>query len=191
MSRTAAFDKQAAIKAARDVFWRDGYAETALPALEKATGLNRSSIYNTFGSKRGLFDAAVDNYLEEVVRPRLRPLLVDAVSPTALTDYITGLGHAFEALDHASGCLLVNASGSGFAQDEQVCRVINDYLNELRGAIAHGVGAARPELGSAEQTRLFDAITGLIISAFTLARVDTTLAIDTLGTAHDLLTGQG
>ncbi|WP_283116788.1 TetR/AcrR family transcriptional regulator, partial [Corynebacterium stationis] len=98
MSRTAAFDKQAAIKAARDVFWRDGYAETALPALEKATGLNRSSIYNTFGSKRGLFDAAVDNYLEEVVRPRLRPLLVDAVSPTALTDYITGLGHAFEAL---------------------------------------------------------------------------------------------
>lgn len=191
MSRTAAFDKQAAIKAARDVFWRDGYAETALPALEKATGLNRSSIYNTFGSKRGLFDAAVDNYLEEVVRPRLRPLLVDAVSPTALTDYITGLGHAFEALDHAPGCLLVNASGSGLAQDEQVCRVITDYLDELRGAIAHGVGAARPELGSAEQTRLVDAITGLIISAFTLVRIDTTLAVDTLGTAHDLLTGQG
>lgn len=189
MSRTAAFDKQAAIKAARDVFWRDGYAETALPALEKATGLNRSSIYNTFGSKRGLFDAAVDNYLEEVVRPRLRPLLVDAVSPTALTDYITGLGHAFKALEHAPGCLLVNASGSGLAQDEQICRVITNYLDELRGAIARGVGAARPELGSAEQTRLVDAITGLIISAFTLVRVDTTLAVDTLGTANDLLTG--
>src|SRR5699024_8560368 len=44
-------------------------------------------------------------------------------------------------------------SGSGLAQDEQVCRAITDYLDELRGAIAHGVGAALPELGSAEQTR--------------------------------------
>src|SRR5699024_9850897 len=162
MSRTAAFDKQAAIKAARDVFWRDGYAETALPALEKATGLNRSSIYNTFGSKRGLFDAAVDNYLEEVVRPRLRRLLVDAVSPTALTAFITGLGHPIAA-----------------------------RLGARRGARADGGGAARRQLGSAALTRSCDAIAGLIISALTLARGDTTLAIDTLGTAHERLTGHG
>lgn len=187
MSRSAAFDKQAAITAARDVFWRDGYAETALPALEKATGLNRSSIYNTFGSKRGLFDAAVDNYLDEVVRPRLQPLLADVVAPTALSDYLTGLSNAFDNLENSPGCLLVNASGSGLAQDERVCRVITNYVEELRRAITHGVSAARPELASTQSTRLVDAIVGLIISAFTLVRVDPKLAIDTLGSARELL----
>ena len=187
MSRSAAFDKQAAITAARDVFWRDGYAETALPALEKATGLNRSSIYNTFGSKRGLFDAAVDNYLDEVVRPRLQPLLADVVAPTALSDYLTGLSNAFDNLENSPGCLLVNASGSGLAQDEHVCRVITNYVEELRSAITHGVSAARPELASTQSTRLVDAIVGLIISAFTLVRVDPKLAIDTLGSARELL----
>lgn len=187
MSRSAAFDKQAAITAARDVFWRDGYAETALPALEKATGLNRSSIYNTFGSKRGLFDAAVDNYLDEVVRPRLQPLLADVVAPTALSDYLTGLSNAFDNLENSPGCLLVNASGSGLAQDEHVCRVITNYVEELRRAITHGVSAARPELASTQSTRLVDAIVGLIISAFTLVRVDPKLAIDTLGSARELL----
>ncbi|MEZ5189149.1 MAG: helix-turn-helix domain-containing protein [Microbacterium sp.] len=44
-----------------------------IPDLEKATGLSRSSIYHSFGSKRGLFDAAVDTYLDQIVRPRLLP----------------------------------------------------------------------------------------------------------------------
>ncbi|MDD0859753.1 TetR/AcrR family transcriptional regulator [Arthrobacter alpinus] len=45
-----------------------------LPDLERATGLSRSSIYHAFGSKRGLFDAAVASYLSEIIRPRLQPL---------------------------------------------------------------------------------------------------------------------
>ena len=187
MSRTAAFDREAAIRAARDVFWRDGYAETALPTLEKATGLNRSSIYNSFGSKRGLFDAAVDNYLDEVVRPRLRPLHADVVAANALNDYLTGLSRAFENLDPAPGCLLVNASGSSLVHDAEVSRVITDYLEELRGAVARGVNAALPELEPLEAQRRVDAIAGLIISAFTLVRLHPESAIQTLDTARALI----
>lgn len=187
MTRTAAFDKEAVIRAARDVFWREGYVETALPTLEKATGLNRSSIYNSFGSKRGLFDAAVENYLNEVVRPRLRPLLADVVTPTALANYLSGLSKAFEHFDSAPGCLLVNASGSSLAHDTEVCRVITDYLDELRAAMERGVSAAHPELEANELTRLVDAVTGLIISAFTLVRINPDLAIQTLGAAKALV----
>lgn len=187
MTRTATFDRETVIRAARDVFWHEGYAETALPTLEKATGLNRSSIYNSFGSKRGLFDAAVDNYLDEVVRTRLRPLLADDVAPTALADYLSGLSKAFEHLDSAPGCILVNASGSSLAHDTEVSRVITDYLDELRAAMERGISAVHPELESNEQTQLVDAITGLIISAFTLVRVNPDLAIQTLGAAEALV----
>lgn len=188
MTRTAAFDRETVIRAARDVFWREGYAETALPALEKATGLNRSSIYNSFGSKRGLFDAAVDNYLNEVVRPRLRPLTQESVEPTALSDYLSGLSKAFEKLESAPGCLLVNATGTTLAHDPEVCRVITNYLEELRSAVTAGVRAAKPHLDSPTQSRLVDAITAMTISSFTLVRVDRSQAISTLNTARKLLT---
>lgn len=188
MTRTAAFDREAVIRAARDVFWREGYAETALPTLEKATGLNRSSIYNSFGSKRGLFDAAVDNYLNEVVRPRLRPLHADVVSPTALADYLSGLSKAFEHLDSTPGCLLVNATGSTLAHDPEVSRVITSYLEELRNAFVAGVRAAKTQLDAPAQSRLVDAITAMTISSFMLVRVDRSQAINTLNAANKLLT---
>lgn len=188
MTRTAAFDRETVIGAARDVFWREGYAETALPTLEKATGLNRSSIYNSFGSKRGLFDAAVDNYLDEVVRPRLRPLTQESVEPTALSDYLSGLSKACEKLESAPGCLLVNATGTTLAHDPEVCRVITNYLEELRSAVTAGVRAAKPHLDSPAQSRLVHAITAMTISSFTLARIDRSQAIRTLDTARKLLT---
>ena len=188
MTRTAAFDRETVIRAARDVFWREGYAETALPTLEKATGLNRSSIYNSFGSKRGLFDAAVNNYLDEVVRPRLRPLTQESVEPTALSDYLSGLSKACEKLESAPGCLLVNATGTTLAHAPEVCRVITNYLEELRSAVTAGVRAAKPHLDSPDQSRLVDAITAMTISSFTLVRIDRSQAIRTLDTARKLLT---
>jgi AcrR family transcriptional regulator len=80
MGRTRAFAEIDVVRAARGVFWNRGYEETSLPDLEAATGLNRSSIYHSFGSKRGLFDAAVESYLDDVVRPRLEPLRAELQS---------------------------------------------------------------------------------------------------------------
>ena len=59
MGRTRTFDESDATRSALGVFWDQGFDGTAVPDLEEATGLSRSSIYHAFGSKRGLFDAAV------------------------------------------------------------------------------------------------------------------------------------
>ncbi len=53
MARTQGFDRDVVVRAARTLFWRAGFEGASVPALEEATGLSRSSIYNTFGSKRG------------------------------------------------------------------------------------------------------------------------------------------
>lgn len=74
MGRTRSFAEDEAVHAALGAFWGGGYESTAVPELERVTGLSRSSIYHSFGSKRGLFDAAVTAYLDDVVRPRLAPL---------------------------------------------------------------------------------------------------------------------
>ena len=74
MGRSQEFDTTAVVAAALDVFWARGYEGASLGDLESATGLSRSSLYNSFTNKRGLFDAAVQLYLDHVIRPRLRSL---------------------------------------------------------------------------------------------------------------------
>ena len=48
MGRTATFDRADAVRAARGVFWNQGYEATSIPDLEQATGLKRSSLYHAF-----------------------------------------------------------------------------------------------------------------------------------------------
>ncbi|MFE5338062.1 TetR/AcrR family transcriptional regulator [Isoptericola sp. NPDC056573] len=190
MGRAQGFETEQAVRAAREVFWRDGYAEASVPALERATGLNRSSIYHAFGSKRGLFDAAVQSYLDEVVRPRLRPLVADDVAPGALVEYLTGLRAALARADEVqgtSGCLLVNTSSSPIAADDAVRRTVADYRAELRAALRRGVVARRPDAADADVDRLADVCTALVISAFTLVRVDPPSALHCLDTAVEVL----
>ncbi|WIY82893.1 TetR/AcrR family transcriptional regulator [Propionimicrobium sp. PCR01-08-3] len=190
MARTLAFDRDAAVRSAREVFWRDGYAEASLPALEEATGLSRSSIYNSFGSKRGLFDAAVQSYLNEVIRPRLRPLQQESVDRSAILDYLDGLRDAFSRAAGLPGCLLVNTAGTTLAADSEVARIITDYRLELRTAIGNGVSAHLAGDDPADMERLTDTVTDLVIAAFALVRVAPDVAIHTLATARDTVTGE-
>lgn len=190
MARTQDFDSDAVVRAARTVFWGTGFEEASIPRLEEATGLSRSSIYNTFGSKRGLFDAAVQNYLDEVVRPRLEPLTAEPVAPDAIVTYLTGLRAAFETIDSMSavnGCLLINAAGTPIAKDPHVASVIAEYRAELHGALARGVRAHSPELAEAALAHASDNVTGLVIAAFALARVAPVEAARSLSTALELL----
>lgn len=191
MARTLAFDRESAIRAAREVFWRDGYATVSLPALEAATGLSRSSIYNSFGSKRGLFDAAVQSYLDDVIRPRLRPLQQANVTPTALADYLDGLQHAFSHASPPPGCLLVNTASTPLAEDDHVAEIIAAYRSELHAAIGNGVRARFPDADVHDHTRMTNTVTDLIVAAFALVRVAPSVALGTLATAQDTIARQG
>ncbi|GAA3763796.1 TetR/AcrR family transcriptional regulator [Streptomyces tremellae] len=56
------FDVDAAVDAAMIQFWRDGYADTSVDDLSRATGLNRSSIYSSLGAKDTLFLRCLERY---------------------------------------------------------------------------------------------------------------------------------
>ncbi|MFE4858484.1 TetR/AcrR family transcriptional regulator [Streptomyces sp. NPDC056670] len=56
------FDVGVALDAAMVQFWRAGYADTSLDDLSRTTGLNRSSIYSSFGDKDALYLRCLDRY---------------------------------------------------------------------------------------------------------------------------------
>lgn len=192
MGRMPSFERSAVVDAARDVFWRRGYAETGIAELEQATGLTRSSIYNAFGSKRGLFDAVLAAYLDDVVRTRLRPL--GGGDPGALEAYIAEMR---DGIEHDTprarlGCLLLNAGSSSLATDDvEVRTTISSYAAEMRGAIRAAVADRRPDLAPDAVDALAAVCASLVVAGLTLARADRDGALATLASVPTTLESWG
>ncbi|MEZ0494518.1 TetR/AcrR family transcriptional regulator [Kineococcus sp. TBRC 1896] len=191
MGRSQTFDTATVVRAARTLFWQRGYEDVSVPDLEEVTGIKRSSLYHAFGSKRGVFDAAVDSYLEDVVRPRLRPLQGPDVAPEALvTTYLGGLRAALADGRPAAlqtGCLLVNSATAPVGRDEAVAQVVHDYRAELHAAFRRGALAA----GVAAPEQVATLCTSAVVSAFVLARIDPAEAVATLDAVLDVVTREG
>ncbi|WP_186116956.1 TetR/AcrR family transcriptional regulator [Burkholderia gladioli] len=68
MSGKPQYDEAVVIDAAIQVFWRHGYAAASISDLTEATGLSRSSLYQRFRDKDGLFQVALATYTERVLR---------------------------------------------------------------------------------------------------------------------------
>ncbi|SFW81963.1 TetR/AcrR family transcriptional regulator [Amycolatopsis australiensis] len=62
MARPREFDETTAVENAMHAFWEHGYEATSTQDLCEATGLGRSSVYNTFSSKRALFRRSLAHY---------------------------------------------------------------------------------------------------------------------------------
>jgi AcrR family transcriptional regulator len=62
MGRTKEFDRNDVLDAAIQVFWKQGYADTSLSDLEKATGVNKSGLYSEFKDKDDIFLESLRRY---------------------------------------------------------------------------------------------------------------------------------
>jgi len=98
MARHKEFDRDEALHKAMEVFWSRGYEAASVQDLVEHMGINRQSLYDTFGDKHALYLQALDRYREVEgrklfellerpgpVRKSLRLLFEDAVE-TALCD---------------------------------------------------------------------------------------------------------
>lgn len=192
MGRLQTFDNSVVVQAARDLFWDKGYEAASLADLEAATGLGRSSLYHAFGSKRGLFDAAVTDYLDTVIRPRLAVLRAGTADASALLEYFDGLIRAMASLADDSprtGCLLVNCAAGLAGHDDPARAVVESYRVELADALRHALksaSASAPTAADADPVRL-DArvrtLASLSMSAMLVARINREEAIALLSTA--------
>lgn len=62
MVRQRGFDKEIALDNAMELFWEKGYAATSITDLTTIMGIQRPSLYATFGDKEKLFEAALRKY---------------------------------------------------------------------------------------------------------------------------------
>ncbi|WP_371402220.1 TetR/AcrR family transcriptional regulator [Kribbella sp. NBC_00662] len=171
MPRPRTFDEDRAIDAAMRVFWTAGYEATSTQDLCEATGLGRSSIYNTFSSKRDLFDRALRRYVDQFtaaqleviedatvpIRERVRRILWTAVEPEP---------------DDPTGCFVINTIVELGPKDAEILDLLDrDHetkLAALTDAIrtAQASGEVDPEQDATGlATYVFTVLGGLRVAA--------------------------
>lgn len=64
MPRLETFNREQVLQNAMQVFWDRGYHATSMQDIVEATGLNRSSVYNSFGGKMALYQSSLKLYIE-------------------------------------------------------------------------------------------------------------------------------
>jgi AcrR family transcriptional regulator len=109
LGRPRAFDPDEALEAALRVFWKKGYEGTALSDLTAAMGINRPSIYATFGNKEALFRKALDRYNAQMTGYTAEALK----EPTAraVTErLLLGAADMLSSQENPKGCLMVQGA---------------------------------------------------------------------------------
>jgi TetR/AcrR family transcriptional repressor of nem operon len=127
-------------------FWAQGYEATTTQDLCEATGLGRSSIYNTFTSKHELFRRALLRYIETTSAAQLAVLDDERRSPVqrlrALFALIVDGEAANRRGDRSLGCLTVNTTVELAGRDPEATVLLERDLQRrmelLREVIAAG-----------------------------------------------------
>ncbi|MEU0155187.1 TetR/AcrR family transcriptional regulator [Micromonospora fulviviridis] len=86
MGRPRAFDETEVIRAAASLFAGRAYDGISVDDLVTHLGVHRNSLYKVFGSKRGLYLAALRWHLEHQVRPLLAKVTAAPDPARALRD---------------------------------------------------------------------------------------------------------
>ena len=103
------FDRDAALEAAAQVFWRKGFTTTSMEDIKKATGVNESSLYNTFGNKESLYKEALEHYRNMVMRNFTSMPNLEQPRET-LRQTLLGIAHLATTEQGAAGCMLMNSA---------------------------------------------------------------------------------
>ncbi|MFF0746249.1 TetR/AcrR family transcriptional regulator [Streptomyces sp. NPDC004111] len=171
MARPRTFDEDRALEAAMRAFWAKGYEATSTQDLCEATGLGRSSIYNTFASKRDLFRRALGRYVDTMTARQCTVLedasLSGADRIRALFALIIDGEYEVRGNGRSIGCLTVNTTIelARYEEPEIAALLERDLarrLDDLRAALEAGRrdGSVTSERGADSLARFLNAVIG-------------------------------
>lgn len=172
MARPQAFNNNEVLYSAMHAYWQKGL-KTSIRDLEIATGISRSSLYNSFGDKDDMFKLCMDLYVTQTIGT--------VISKLSHTSFKKG---AFEIMVEAStnnldgrGCLLYNCFVDFNNLSVTNKKVLQDNFSKLKNSFVYFAekalknGELNPEIDiSALISSIMSTIAG--IRAFRAVGVD-------------------
>jgi TetR/AcrR family transcriptional repressor of nem operon len=158
--RRPSFDRDSVVAAATYVFWEKGFAATTLSDLEVATGVDRSTLYNSFGGKAGIYRAASMTYVNAAEEGLFQPLYAGTNGTEDIAEFLTRLEDNLCSGGNPRGCLIVNDMASNV---DTAART--SYLEKLEGGFRAALerALASGEIDGATVPRRIQFLTAAIL----------------------------
>jgi len=119
MARTREFDEEKVLEAAMQLFWEKGYEATSLSDLTARMGIQRPSIYSTFGDKKELFEAALRRYTTSRAADIRARLQNHTSVKQAFATFFEEVIAAEYTKDLSNGCFCINTMVELAPHDER------------------------------------------------------------------------
>jgi TetR/AcrR family transcriptional repressor of nem operon len=138
------FDDREVVEAAKQEFWDRGYQGTAVSDIERRTGLNRSSLYLAFGSKRGLFGNALERYEDGFISDMLHTMEDGPAELASIGAYFSAVKAVFleDPPRSQRGCLMVNTMAELGGRDLDATAAGTRFRDRLGAAFRRALEGA-------------------------------------------------
>lgn len=143
MARPREFSPADALEKSMHVFWQRGYGDTSIDDLVDATGVSRYGLYAEFGSKRGLFLAALDHYAELVGRRFLGVVEQPDAALAEIRRYFRTFVDMTDQPIGRMGCLMCNTATEVVPHDKKVAAKYAEFRGRMTRAFRNALINAR------------------------------------------------
>lgn len=141
--RPRSFDRDAALDAAVLVFWEKGYEGASLADLTSAMGINRPSLYATYGNKRDLFIQAIDRYAATHGSRAFSALRLEPDNRTAVQRFFEASIECALADGTPRGCLINTVATDAAGNDAGLRDRLSRMFRQTDAAIAQRMATNR------------------------------------------------
>lgn len=135
--RQREFDKTDALDKAMRVFWKKGYVGASLTDLTEGMGINKPSMYATFGNKEQLFIQSTDYYIEHYSKVHAHNLSEDKPLKERVKNFLLSIIKTQSCPDNPKGCYvslcISEAEGNQFPMD--AAKVVNQIRDSLEKSL--------------------------------------------------------
>lgn len=144
--RPREFDRENALRAALELFWKEGYEPASVARLCQVMDINPPSLYATFGNKAALFLEAVRLYEQTYWREPVDMLMKEPDIYRAIETFFNESARILLSPDTPPGCMLVLAAVNISDSEKEIIESIRDmradtkklFAERLRRAIQDG-----------------------------------------------------
>lgn len=162
-------ERDEALDHALTLFWDHGYRGTSMEMLTAKLGVEKPSIYASFGSKQALYLAALRRY-REALAERLRGELAAAATSRAGIEGIVGELMARGERRSRRGCFAANCALERADHDAEARAEVRAIFSEFVAVLAEALAAAQAA-GEVRGDVPADTLARLLVNAIEGARV--------------------
>ncbi len=132
MARKKEYIEEQVIEKAMQLFWRNGYESTSMQMLEKEMGINKFSIYSSFGNKHGVFLESLKSYKAKV-NSIFEKLRNSSNGVEGIKEFFYDSVRVCDEKGNQKGCLITNTYNEFFnVEDTLINEQMTAFMDGLK-----------------------------------------------------------